>query len=178
MNDAVLTGIGTALADDPLLTCRLPGMHSPVRAVLDSRLRLPVGSRLVAGARQTPLWVLTGEHAPADRQSALELQGAEVMRVKETGGRLDLLAALEHLAQRGITRVMVEAGPILATALLRADLVDAAAVFHSPQPIGPDGLDALEGLPLSALTQSPRLARIGTECVGNDTLEWLERKSA
>src|SRR5438876_541887 len=61
MNDAVLTGIGTVVADDPLLTCRLPGMHSPVRVVLDTMLRLPPACRLVASTPQTPLWVLTGE---------------------------------------------------------------------------------------------------------------------
>ena len=61
MNDAVLTGIGTVLTDDPLLTCRLPGTHSPVRVVLDSKLRLPLACRLVASARQVPLWVIAGE---------------------------------------------------------------------------------------------------------------------
>ena len=79
-SDAVLTGIGTALADDPLLTCRLPGMHSPVRVVLDGTLRLPLASRLVATARATPLWVVTGEAAPREREQALAAHGVEVLR--------------------------------------------------------------------------------------------------
>ncbi len=102
MSDAVLTGIGTALADDPLLTCRLPGMadRSPVRVVLDGRLRLRRDSRLVASARQTPLWVITGIAATEDREQALQSAGAEVLRVPVAGGRLDLAIVLERLAAR------------------------------------------------------------------------------
>jgi diaminohydroxyphosphoribosylaminopyrimidine deaminase/5-amino-6-(5-phosphoribosylamino)uracil reductase len=175
MNDAVLTGIGTVVADDPLLTCRLPGMHSPVRVVLDSKLRLPPACRLVASARQTPLWVLTGDGAPPEREQVLKAKGAKVLRVKDINGRLDLVAALKLLSERGITRVMVEAGPILTAALVRADLVDAAALFHSPSPIGADGIDALDGQPLSALTRSVQLKKLATEAVGGDTLELFER---
>jgi diaminohydroxyphosphoribosylaminopyrimidine deaminase/5-amino-6-(5-phosphoribosylamino)uracil reductase len=174
-SDAVLTGIGTALADDPLLTCRLPGMPSPVRIVLDSALRLPPASRLVATAQQAPLWIVTEGGAPHARERALVERGAKVFRVAGAGGRLDLAAMLRRLAQRGLTRVMVEAGPILAAACLRADLVDEAALFRSPTAIGADGLDALDGLPLSALTRSPQLKPVGSEAVGADTIELFER---
>jgi len=178
MSDAVLTGIGTALADDPLLTCRLPGMasRSPVRIVLDSRLRLPLESRLVASARETPLWIVSGEAAPIQREQALTARGAEVLRVASAAAAgLDLPAALRRLAERGITRLMVEAGPILAAALLRADLVDEAVLLRSPNAIGAEGVDALEGLPLEALTGSARLALVGSEAVGVDTVETYER---
>jgi diaminohydroxyphosphoribosylaminopyrimidine deaminase/5-amino-6-(5-phosphoribosylamino)uracil reductase len=177
MSDAVLTGIGTVLADDPLLTCRLPGMadRSPVRVVLDSRLRLGLGSRLVATARETPLWVVTGEHAAAERGQALQASGAEVLRVAASRDRLDLAAVLARLAERGITRLLVEAGPILAAAMLAADLVDEAALLRSGKAIGPDGIDALEGLSLAALTQSPWLELIRTESVGADTIDYLAR---
>jgi diaminohydroxyphosphoribosylaminopyrimidine deaminase / 5-amino-6-(5-phosphoribosylamino)uracil reductase len=174
--DAVLTGIGTALADDPLLTCRLPGMHSPVRIVLDSSLRLPMASRLVASARAVPLWVVSGEGAPAERAQALAAAGVEVLHAPVSGGRLDLGAVLKMLAERGITRLMVEAGPILATAFLQADLIDEAAVFRAPtKTIGPDGVDALDGLPLAALTQSPRLRPPAREEIGADVVETSER---
>jgi len=175
MNDAVLTGIGTALADDPLLTCRLPGMHSPVRVVLDRQLRLPLGARLVASAQAVPLWVITGESAPAERERALKIRGIDVQRVGAVGGRLDLVAALALLAKRGITRLMVEAGPILAASLVRADLVDEAALFRSRVPIGADGIDALDGQPMTALTSSPQLKRLASQTVGDDTLEMFER---
>jgi diaminohydroxyphosphoribosylaminopyrimidine deaminase/5-amino-6-(5-phosphoribosylamino)uracil reductase len=174
-SDAVLTGIGTAVADDPLLTCRLPGMRSPVRVVLDATLRLPLASKLVATARQVPLWVLTSETAARSREQALAAHGVDVARVPGTHGKLELAAVLKFLAQRGVTRLMVESGPILAAAFLRADLVDAAALFRSPAVIGPDGIDALDGLPLSALTQSPRLNAVGSETIGTDTVERFER---
>ncbi len=174
-SDAVLTGIGTALADDPLLTCRLPGMHSPVRVVLDGTLRLPPASQLVATARATPLWVVTGAGAPREREQALVAYGVEVLRTAAEAGKLDLAATLKLLAGRGITRLMVEAGPILAAAFVRADLVDEAALLRSPTAIGPDGIDALDGLPLSALTRSPRLTSVGSEAIGADTVEMFER---
>jgi diaminohydroxyphosphoribosylaminopyrimidine deaminase/5-amino-6-(5-phosphoribosylamino)uracil reductase len=177
MNDAVLTGIGTALADDPLLTCRLPGMadRSPVRVVLDSKLRLPLDGRLVATARETPLWVVTGEPS-ADRAQALQAAGAEILRVAAADGGLDLAGVLERLAERGVTRLMVEAGPILAAAMLNADLVDEAALLRSRKPIGADGIDALAGLSLAALTRSPRFELIRTETAGEDTIDTLARR--
>jgi diaminohydroxyphosphoribosylaminopyrimidine deaminase / 5-amino-6-(5-phosphoribosylamino)uracil reductase len=178
MSDAVLTGIGTALADDPLLTCRLPGMadRSPVRVVLDSRLRLPLDGRLAATACEVPLWVVAGEDAPQDREHALQATGAEVLRVGEVAGALDLNAVLNALAGRGITRLMIEAGPIMSAAFVSADLVDEAVVFRSPNAIGPDGIDALEGLPLDALTKSPRLSMTGRETAGADVLECFSRR--
>jgi diaminohydroxyphosphoribosylaminopyrimidine deaminase/5-amino-6-(5-phosphoribosylamino)uracil reductase len=175
MSDALLTGIGTAMADDPLLTCRLPGMPSPVRVVLDRTLRLPLAGRLVASARRVPLWVVTAKDAPRERAEALAAHGVEVLRVVGTGSGLDLAAVLKLLAERGITRLMVEAGPILATAFIRADLVDEAVLFRSPSMIGPDGIDALDGLSLAALTGSPRLKAVGSEAVGADVVETFER---
>ena len=174
-NDAVLTGIGTVLADDPLLTCRLPGMHSPVRIVLDAMVRVPLASKLVETARQTPLWLISGGAAIPEREQALLAHGVELMAVASRDGKIDIAAALELLAQRGITRLMVEAGPILAAAFLRADLVDEATLFRSTHVIGKNGIDALDGLPLSALTQSPRLKPIGTEKLRDDTVEMFER---
>jgi diaminohydroxyphosphoribosylaminopyrimidine deaminase/5-amino-6-(5-phosphoribosylamino)uracil reductase len=178
MSDAVLTGIGTALADDPLLTCRLPGMaeRSPVRIVLDRALRLPSESRLATTAREVPLWIVTGEAAPKERVEALQRLGAEVLSVASSAGRLDLAAVLHRLAERGITRLMLEAGPILAVAFLAADLVDEAVLLRAPTLIGADGLDALEGRPLEALTRSDRLVLTGSEMVGADTMERYQRR--
>jgi diaminohydroxyphosphoribosylaminopyrimidine deaminase/5-amino-6-(5-phosphoribosylamino)uracil reductase len=175
MNDAILVGIGTVLADDPQLTCRLPGMEarSPVRVVLDARLRLPVGSASVTSARVTPVWVVAAPDAPAEAERALRELGVEVLRAPAQAGRLDLAAVLELLAGRGITRLMVEGGPTVAAAFVTADLVDAAALFRSPKTIGPDGVDALEGMRIDAMTA--RLKALGGEPVGEDSVEFFER---
>jgi diaminohydroxyphosphoribosylaminopyrimidine deaminase/5-amino-6-(5-phosphoribosylamino)uracil reductase len=176
-SDAILIGIGTALADDPLLTCRLPGMEarSPVRILLDATLRLPPASRLVQTAKETPLWVFTGQAADDSREEALRRSGVEVIRLGAAGGRLDLAAALRLLAERGITRLMVEGGPTVAASFIDADLVDEAALFRGDIVIGPDGIDAIEGRALESLTQSPRLRRVGEEVFGSDALESFER---
>ena len=176
--DAIMIGIGTALSDDPELTCRLPGMsaRSPVRVVLDTHLRLPPTSRLVATAQQIPLWVITGAAASEAASNILRGAGVEVIRMP-TENAIDLHDALRALAQRGITRLMVEGGATLAAALVRADLIDEAAIFHGTRPIGPEGVDALEGLPLAALAQAGVLAVRAVEQVGHDRVETLFRRT-
>jgi len=114
--------------------------------------------------------------AAADRVRAWTAKGAGGVQAARRNGALDLLGALKLLAERGITRLMVEAGPILAAAFLNADLVDEAVLFRSPNPIGSDGIDALEGLPLDTLTRSPRLEPVGTEQAGTDTVELFWRR--
>ncbi len=154
-SDAIMVGIGTALADDPLLTCRLPGMEkdSPVRVVLDGRLRLPVSSRLAQTAREVPVWVVGSSDAPSANEQALSAAGAHVLRVPSRDGRLDISAVLKVLAERGITRLMVEGGPTLAASLVATDLVDEAKLFRSAKMVGADAINALEGLPLGALVE-------------------------
>jgi len=177
MNDAILVGIGTAIADDPQLTCRLPGMaaRSPVRVVLDSGLRLPASGALARSARETPVWVMAGTHAPTAAEDGLRGLGVEVFRLPASDGRLDISAVIRLLNNRGVTRLMVEGGPTVAAAFVAADLVDEAALLRGPQPIGPDGIDALDAMPLTALTGSSRLGSRGIEAVGDDTIETFER---
>ena len=125
--DAIMVGIGTVLADDPLLNVRLPGLEarSPIRIVVDSRLRIPADARVVTGAREIPTWIVTTVDAPVEAEKALTAQGVEVLRVSGDGnGRVVLPEALALLATRGITRVFCEGGPALADALAEADLVD------------------------------------------------------
>jgi diaminohydroxyphosphoribosylaminopyrimidine deaminase/5-amino-6-(5-phosphoribosylamino)uracil reductase len=171
-SDAIMIGIGTALADDPILTCRLPGMAklSPVRVVLDSGLRLPIGSRLVQTASDTPLWVICKEYAPPANEPALRAQDVEVIRIGERDG---LAVVLSLLGSRGVTRLMVEGGPVLAAALIAAGLVDEAVLFHSNLVIGDDGVSAFEPQTLATLNQ--HLVRVASEQVGSDRQDHYER---
>lgn len=177
MHDAILIGIGTALSDDPLLTCRLPGMEkrSPVRVVLDRKLRLPASSRLAKMARETPVWVIAASDAPRENENVLRKTGVEVIRSAAGVNGADPAAALRLLADRGITRLLVEGGPRVAAALLKADLVDETFLLRGAQAIGPTGIDALDGMPLEALTAPSRLKLAGQDTLGPDTIQFYER---
>jgi diaminohydroxyphosphoribosylaminopyrimidine deaminase / 5-amino-6-(5-phosphoribosylamino)uracil reductase len=177
--DAILVGIGTVLADDPVLTCRLPGMEafSPVRVVLDRALRVPGTSRLVHSARRTPLWIMTSDFADAPAAMKLGAAGAQVFRVAATNTPpgLDLPEVLRALSERGISRLMVEGGARVASSFVSAGLVDEAWLLRGPDTVGADGVPALDALPLSALTGSPALKVRASESVGKDTLTIYER---
>jgi diaminohydroxyphosphoribosylaminopyrimidine deaminase/5-amino-6-(5-phosphoribosylamino)uracil reductase len=176
--DAILVGIGTVLSDDPLLTCRLPGMEarSPVRVVVDRSLRIPGSSRLVQSARETPLWIMTSTTAEAPAAMKLGAAGAQVIRVPAATGSpgLDLHVVLRGLAERGITRLLVEGGARVASSLVAADLVDEVWLLRGSEPIGA-GIAALDALPLSAITASPRLKLRASEILGKDSLTIYER---
>ncbi|MEA2821861.1 MAG: diaminohydroxyphosphoribosylaminopyrimidine deaminase [Bradyrhizobium sp.] len=175
--DAILVGIGTVLADDPLLTTRLPGMEaqSPVRVVLDRALRIPGSSRLVHSARETPLWVMTSNLSEAPAAMRLGAAGAQVIRVAAAPPGLDLQAVLHVLAEKGITRLLVEGGSRVASSFVAADLVDEAWLLRGPGAIGAGGVAALDALPLSAITQSPQFKVHASESLQDDTLTIYER---
>jgi diaminohydroxyphosphoribosylaminopyrimidine deaminase / 5-amino-6-(5-phosphoribosylamino)uracil reductase len=125
--DAIMVGAGTVLADDPLLNVRLPGLEnrSPVRVIVDSQLRTSPASRVAAGAREIPTWIVTTVGASVDAERALTALGVEVLRVSANdSGRVALPETLQLLGTRGLTRIFCEGGPELADALAEADLID------------------------------------------------------
>jgi diaminohydroxyphosphoribosylaminopyrimidine deaminase / 5-amino-6-(5-phosphoribosylamino)uracil reductase len=178
--DAILVGIGTVLADDPLLTCRLPGMaaQSPIRVVLDRALRISGTSRLVHSARETPLWMMTSSLAEAPAAMKLGAAGAHVIRVATTTAPppgLDLAAVLHALSEKGITRLLVEGGARVASSFVAANLVDEVWLLRGPDAVGTDGIAALDALPLTAITQSPAFKPSASETLQEDTLTIYER---
>jgi diaminohydroxyphosphoribosylaminopyrimidine deaminase/5-amino-6-(5-phosphoribosylamino)uracil reductase len=184
-HDAILAGTGTVIADDPQLTCRLPGLwqHSPVRVALDRQLRIPLTARLVAEARATPTWMVTLSSADPARQQALRDAGVIVIAAEppadtERAGLIDLTMALGLLGDRGITRLLVEGGGRLAAALLRAGLIDRLVWFHAPVLLGGDAVPAIAELGLDALAKAPAFERVSSEIVGDDVLTMFRVRPA
>ncbi len=181
-HDAVMTGIGTVLADDPDLTCRLPGYaHRPtIRIVADSRLRTPLSARLIVTARETPTWLV--HHAgPPEAADAVERAGAiciQVPKPEGAGQGIDLQAALIALGDRGLTRILVEGGAELAASLLRSDLIDRIVWFHAPSLIGGDGTPAVHSLGVEHIAQLKRFTRVQSPAaIGPDVMTEFSRNA-
>jgi diaminohydroxyphosphoribosylaminopyrimidine deaminase/5-amino-6-(5-phosphoribosylamino)uracil reductase len=170
-HDAVAVGIGTALADDPLLTARdVPGaVRQPLRVVFDSAARLPPSSALVRTARELPVLLVAGPEAPDARVRALGAEGVEVLRLPSGPDALD--SALAALGERQVQSLLVEGGARLAGALIRADAVDRVAWVLAPLLIGGDEAPgALAGPGSTALAEAPRLSSVEVRRVGDDVL--------
>jgi diaminohydroxyphosphoribosylaminopyrimidine deaminase / 5-amino-6-(5-phosphoribosylamino)uracil reductase len=177
-HDAVLIGSQTALADDPDLGCRLPGMHgrSPLRIVADGRLRLAPGSRLAMTASRTPTWVVTRADADPERRAALSRCGVTLVLLQSIGrAGLDPLEIARTLAEKGLTRVLIEGGGRLAASFLAAGMVDRLAWFHGPRILGADGIPAAAAIGEDVLDRAPRFIRTDLAGFGDDVLELLKR---
>jgi diaminohydroxyphosphoribosylaminopyrimidine deaminase / 5-amino-6-(5-phosphoribosylamino)uracil reductase len=173
--DAVMVGISTILADDPLLSVRLPGLEgrSPVRIVLDSRLRTPPTARLVESAGDIPTWIVATVGAPVENERALAARGVEVMRVDADGaGRVHLPGALRLLGARGLTRVLCEGGPDLAQSLARLGLIDELTLVSATTGGGEGDVLAVRPGLADAISS---LRAVGVEDVGVDRFSYFER---
>ncbi len=172
-HDAVLIGARTAIVDRSRLTCRLPGMeaYSPVRVVVDSRLQLPLTDPPIAEAGATPAWIVCRADTDGARARAYEECGATVIPVEADAAGVSMAAAFAALAERGITRVLVEGGGRIAASLLRAGLVDRIEWFRAAMLIGGDGIPAAAALGLGAVADAPRFRRTGLRRFGDDILE-------
>lgn len=180
VHDAILVGSGTALFDDPTLTCRLPGLEdqSPVRVVLDGQCRLPLSSRLVQTVNNFPVWLITSNNAPPDAMTERRQAAIEIITVDtDAQGKLDLTMTLAMLAERGITRLLVEGGAGVAASLLKAKLVDRLVWYQAPMMIGGDGKTAIDALSIDLLRNAPTFERIASEVLASDAVAtYISRK--
>jgi diaminohydroxyphosphoribosylaminopyrimidine deaminase/5-amino-6-(5-phosphoribosylamino)uracil reductase len=176
-HEAIMVGVGTALADDPALTVRLPGLdRKPMRVVLDTRLRLPEASRLAADARDLPTLVIAGENAPREAAARLADCGVVVERVGlDDEGRVDLRQALQALSARGVTRVFSEGGPRVAARLMALGLADEVALFTAERPLGRLGIPTFAEAARAALADPERYRLYQTAAYGSDGMRRWER---
>jgi len=177
-HDAVMVGVGTVLADDPELTCRLSGYRPlpVVRVVADSHLRTPLTATLVATAQKAPTWVLIREGSNRDRKRAFSEIGVRLIEVQGAETGLEISAALRALGAAGLTHILVEGGAQLAASLLRAELVDRVAWFHAPAVMGGDAWPAVQAFGVEHLAAMPRFARVRETSLGEDVLSEFVRK--
>ncbi len=169
--DAVIVGIGTALADDPRLTVHPPGPRTPTRVILDGKLRLPVASRLVRTARETPTLVATAEQSDPAKAVALEACGVEVLHLPAVGGRPEVMALLQELGRRRFTNVLVEGGGAVFGSFLDARAIDEYHVFIAPKLFGGAAAPSpVEGQGVATLGEALRLADWSVEVIEGDIL--------
>jgi diaminohydroxyphosphoribosylaminopyrimidine deaminase/5-amino-6-(5-phosphoribosylamino)uracil reductase len=170
--DAVVVGIGTALADDPLLTARIDGVtRQPRRVVFDSLGRLPLDAQLVRDARSTPLTVVVSRAAPRAATDALEAHGVDVVVATGEHEPARVVSALDQLGAAGIASILLEGGPHLAGAFLDAGEVDEIRLFLAPLILGGrTARDPLEGEGVEQIADAVRALTLDCEPVGEDLL--------
>ena len=171
-SDAIVTGIGTVLADDPALTVRLPEPwpREPYRVVVDGRARLPLDAKLLQTGSRARVLVAVGEAAPPQRLAALESAGVTVLPCKAREGRVDVVDVGARLHALDVTAVLVEAGSELTGSFVRAGLVDRVAAFVAPTLLGGAAAPTPVGGPGLALPAALRLTNMTTRPLGTD---WL-----
>lgn len=170
IHDAVMVGIDTVIADNPSLTVRLVKGKSPFRLVLDSRLRIPLKSRILADGHVTRTIVVTTDQADPQKVRRVQALGARVLPVRASPhGRVDLMAALRRLAGEGITSILVEGGAKLSTSFVKARLVDQLLLVIGSKIIG-TGIEAMGDLGISDMNQAVRLSIDKIRRVGDDLI--------
>ncbi len=175
-HDAIVVGIGTALADDPELTVRTDPapQQQPARVVIDSQCRLRLGSKLVRSARAGRVIVYVTETSALEKRAALADAGVDVRVTRGLMGKVDLTQALADLQSVGLLRVFVEGGGQLAAALIEAELVDRLEWMRAPILLGAGGVPAIAPLRDERLSAAPRWRRVDVRSVGVDLWETYE----
>ena len=167
-SDAVLVGIGTVLADDPQLTCRLRGYSGkqPLRVILDSAARTPLSAKVLD--RAAPTLIATTDKAPEDGVEMLRSRGADIVRLPSREGRVDLAATLEELGRRGVVEVLLEGGPTVLGDAIERSLVDRFVFYLAPKLLGPTGIPAVAAVLASNIADARELTVKSVRRVGAD----------
>jgi diaminohydroxyphosphoribosylaminopyrimidine deaminase / 5-amino-6-(5-phosphoribosylamino)uracil reductase len=166
--DAVLVGLGTVKADDPLLTCRIPGGRNPWRVVLDSHLSIPLSAKLLRLTDPEKTIIATGVNAVMARARAVEALGAQVWRLPLKGRQVSWSALLKVLARQGIVSVMIEGGGATAASALKAKAVDKIVFFYAPKILGGDARPMVEALGAHRVRQAIAVKDLGFNRSGED----------
>jgi riboflavin-specific deaminase-like protein len=177
-NDAILVGIGTVLADDPELSCRIADCASPLRVILDSTARLPLHSRIAETAEVYATVVMTGEHGgdeAAARAAALEKRHVSVEHCRHGSAGLSPEDVLERLGRRGVESLFVEGGGGVLTSFLRAGLIDRLLVVIAPIILGA-GVPAFGDLGIRSLSEAMEFRTVSTQTMGRDLVWELQRE--
>ena len=168
---AILVGKNTVRSDDPMLNCRLPGGVNPLRIVLDSRLWIPLESRLVQTAREIPLLVVCGGQASAEKKGQLERLGAEVLSIPGSDGRTDLAALVDELGRRGVDSLLIEGGSQVHYSALNAGIVNHIYSYVAPKIFGGEkALGPVSGAGAEQVADAFQLCRTKTQILGDDIL--------
>ncbi len=177
--DAIIVGVGTVIADDPELTCRLKGLEdrSPIRIIVDTKLRTPIASQLVESAGQVPLMIACSQDVEIDRSLEFYEKGVEIIPCADKAGQVDLTDLLAKLANHGINRVLVEGGAGIAATLIADQLIDELAIFKAPHEIGNIGTPAFDGTTLSKVVEKLSLVEECKIDLGCDQLTLYHRST-
>jgi len=166
----IMVGVGTVLADDPLLTCRLPGGRSPVRIICDTRLRTPLTAQVVATARETPTLLVTC-HTEKEKRADYEAAGCQVLTGTERDGHVDLNWLMDELGRREIDSVLLEGGGTLNWAALEQGIVQKVLAYIAPKLAGgKDAKTPVEGTGIDRMARAVRLEHSTVTQIGADFL--------
>jgi len=175
--DAIVVGVDTVIEDDPDLTCRLNGLQhlSPIRVIMDTKLRTPIISRLVQSAGEVPVMIACSQDVEIEQSLKLFEKGVEIIPCADKAGRVDLIDLLAKLADHGVNRVLFEGGAKIAATLIENHLIDHLAIFKAPHKIGEKGTPAFASTTLKQVTKQLSLVEDYKLDVGGDQLTLYHR---
>lgn len=168
--DAVVVGAGTAIADDPQLTCRIAGGRNPLRVVLDSRLRIPLTAQLLRQPDPAKTIIVTGANLSSSKAKVIQGLGAQLWKLPLRSGKIPWAHLLRRLARSGVVNILIEGGAGVAASALKGKIVDKVLFFYAPKILGGDGKAMVDGLNIRRVTQSIAIKRLAVKKSGEDLL--------